>query len=104
LVLSSSKEVALKEELSLLVAFGMPGNGQQNEQGHWHNPFSYTRFFLNEQTVNPDEQMPNAPMLPLRPLAFGDEIVEQVFVYFLIIFSGLKKTLKIAQKLGIYKA
>jgi hypothetical protein len=75
---SSSEEVAQKEEIPLSLALGMPDSLKRDEKDVWHNPFFYTRFFLNEQMINPKERIPNSTTLPLRPVAFGDEIVEQV--------------------------
>jgi hypothetical protein len=76
---SSSEEVAQKEKIPLSLALGMPDSLKRDEQDVWHNPFFYTRFFLNEQMINPKERIPNSSStLSLRPVAFGDEIVEQV--------------------------
>jgi hypothetical protein len=74
LELASSKK-GLGKKISLLLAFGIPDN-DGDRCGN-----EYTRFFINEESKNPKERLPHAHswVVPLRPVAFGSEIIDQVF-------------------------
>jgi hypothetical protein len=63
------------KNMSFLLAFGRADN-DWDECGN-----EYTRFFVNEESINPIERLPHAHdwVLPMRPAAFGNEIIEKVF-------------------------
>jgi hypothetical protein len=76
--LAASKDVLEKWEFSLLLAFGKSDN---NEDGCGNE---YTRFIVDKEDKNSKEKLPHGWMLPMQPAAFGNEIIEQVNISFII--------------------